>query len=68
MADELGPDTAGCRAAVAERYVGQSIFTEAESMEELKVNIKDAVLCHFEEGSLLKVIRLHYVKDEVMSL
>jgi hypothetical protein len=50
------------------RSLGQSIFTEAESMEELKVNIKDAVLCHFEEDSLPKVIRLHYVKDEVMSL
>jgi hypothetical protein len=37
-------------------------------MEELKVNIKDAVLCHFEEDSLPKVIRLHYVKDEVMAL
>jgi hypothetical protein len=49
------------------RSLGQSIFTEAESMEELKVNIKDAVLCHFEEDSLPKVIRLHYVKDEVMS-
>jgi len=50
------------------RSLGQSIFTEAESMEELKINIKDAVLCHFEEDSLPKVIRLHYVKDEVMSL
>ena len=50
------------------RSLGQSIFTEAESMEELKVNIKDAVLCHFEEDSLPKVIRLHYVKDEVMAL
>jgi len=50
------------------RSLGQSIFTEAESMEELKVNIKDAILCHFEEDSLPKVIRLHYVKDEVMSL
>jgi len=49
------------------RSLGQSIFTEAESMEELKVNIKDAVLCHFEEDSLPKVIRLHYVKEEVMS-
>ena len=50
------------------RSLGQSIFTEAESMEELKINIKDAVLCHFEEDSLPKIIRLHYVKDEVMSL
>ncbi len=50
------------------RSLGQSIFTEAESMEGLKVNIKDAVFCHFEEDSLPKVIRLHYIKDEVMSL
>jgi len=51
------------------RALGEAIFTEAESMEELRHNIRDAVLCHFEdESGRPKVVRLHYVRDEVMAL
>ncbi len=51
------------------RALGEAIFTEAESMEELRHNIRDAVLCHFEdEAGRPKVVRLHYVRDEVMAL
>ncbi len=51
------------------RALGEAIFTEAESMEELRHNIRDAVLCHFEdEAARPKVVRLHYVRDEVMAL
>jgi len=35
------------------KALGYSIYTEAETMEELKSNIKDAALCHFEEGKPL---------------
>jgi len=45
-----------------------SIFTEAETIEELKPAVRDAVQCHFEEKSLPKLIRLHFVKDEVITL
>ncbi len=44
------------------------IFTEADTFEDLRLNIKEAVLCHFEDHQLPKIIRLHYVKDEVLSL
>jgi hypothetical protein len=47
--------------------LGYSIFTEAETMPELKLMIRDAVRCHFEEDSRPKVIRLHLVRDEVIS-
>ncbi len=30
------------------RAIGQSIFTEAETIKELKENIKEALLCHFD--------------------
>jgi hypothetical protein len=30
------------------RALGHSIFTEGETVEELKENIKEAVHCHFE--------------------
>lgn len=50
------------------RALGESIFTDADTLEELRNNIKDAVSCHFEEGSAPRVIRLHVVKEEVFAL
>jgi len=50
------------------RALDYSIFTDAETMEDLKVNVKEAVQCHFEEDEMPKVVRLHFVKDEVMSI
>jgi hypothetical protein len=37
--------------------LGQSIFTQAETMDELKAMVRDAVRCHFDEGSRPAVIR-----------
>jgi len=48
------------------RALGESIFTEGETMEEVKVNIKEAVDCHFDDGKKPKLIRLHMVKEEVI--
>lgn len=48
------------------RGIGESIFTEADTMTELKELIKDAVHCHFEPENMPNVIRLHVVRDEVM--
>ncbi len=48
--------------------LNQGIFTQADSVEELKIMIKDAVLCHFDEGTEPKMIHLHFIKDEVMAL
>ena len=50
------------------RALGTSIFTEAESIEELHANVRDAVQCHFDEGKASRVIRLHFVRDEVIAL
>jgi len=49
------------------RALGYSIFTQADSMDELKLNLREAVRCHFDEGKAPPVIRLHMVKDEVIS-
>jgi hypothetical protein len=48
------------------RALGHSIFTQAESMEDLRTQVRDAVRCHFDEGARPAVIRLHLVKDEVI--
>jgi len=49
------------------RALGHSIFTQADTLEELKKMIRDAVSCHFTDGEKPSVIRLHLVKDEVIS-
>jgi predicted RNase H-like HicB family nuclease len=44
------------------------IFTEAETLEELKEKIKDALKCHFEnEKDIPKIIYLHIVKEEIVA-
>jgi len=49
------------------RAVGESIFTEAATMAELQARVRDAVRCHFETGTMPKLIRLHFVRDEVIA-
>jgi len=48
------------------KALGYSIYTQAETVEELKTMIQDAVRCHFEESRRPRVIRLHWVRDEVI--
>jgi len=49
------------------KALGASIFTEAESLEQLRQQVRDAVKCHFEKGQGPKVIRLHFVHEEVIA-
>jgi hypothetical protein len=48
------------------KAIGHSIYTESETYESLKTNIIDAVHCHFSDNAK-KLIRLHYVKDEIIA-
>lgn len=50
------------------RAVGESVFTEADDMAQLHAKIRDAVRCHFEEGKVPKLIRLHFVRDELIAV
>lgn len=49
------------------RALGESIFTEADTEAELRIAVQDAVHCHFDEGMSPKVIRLHFVRDELLA-
>ena len=49
------------------RALGEPIFTQAETTDELHARVRDAVHCHFDEGSAPKLIRLHFVRDEVIA-
>lgn len=48
--------------------LGYSIFTEAETVEQLRAEVLDAVRCHFDEAERPRVARLHFVRDEVLSV
>ncbi|MCP1383911.1 MULTISPECIES: type II toxin-antitoxin system HicB family antitoxin [Runella] len=51
------------------RALGENIFTQGETMQELKEMIRDAIACHFDSPDLApKVIRLHFVKEEIFAL
>jgi hypothetical protein len=50
------------------RALGFSIFTEADTFEDLKKMVQDAVICHFDEVARPRVIRLHMVKEELLSV
>ena len=52
----------------ATEAISQSIFTAADTLKELDRMVRDAVVCHFDEGARPKMIRLHFVRDEVIAL
>lgn len=49
------------------RALGEPIFTQAETIEELRDSVRDAVRCHFDEAARPKLIRLHLVRDEIIA-
>ncbi|MDD5483757.1 MAG: 2-oxoisovalerate dehydrogenase [Kiritimatiellae bacterium] len=48
--------------------LGAGIHTEGDTQEELKTNIRDALECHFDAGEIPRIVRLHFVRDEVMAV
>ncbi|MBI4719574.1 MAG: 2-oxoisovalerate dehydrogenase [Planctomycetes bacterium] len=50
------------------RALGESIFTQADDLASLREMVRDAVRCHFpDEAARPKMIRLHFVSDEVIA-
>ena len=48
--------------------LGVGIHTQADTLEELRAMVKDAVHCYFDETMQSpKIIRLHFVRDEVLA-
>lgn len=50
------------------KALGYSIYTEADDVEQLHVNVRDAVACYFEPDEKPSIIRLHDVHDEVIAV
>lgn len=51
------------------RAVGASIFTQAETLDELRLMIKEAIDCHYDnEADKPKLVHLHVSHDEVFAV
>lgn len=49
------------------RAMGADIFTEADDLPGLHVQVRDAVHCHFDEGDRPSLIRLHITREEILA-
>ena len=49
------------------RALSHSIYTDADTIAELHDHVRDAISCHFEPAEKPAIIRLHFVRDEVIA-
>lgn len=50
------------------RALGESIFTEADTVAALEENVRDAIRCHFDEAAIPRVVRLHFTREQVIAV
>jgi hypothetical protein len=51
------------------RALGASIFSEADDLDTLQTELRDAVLCHYADDSERpRIIRLHFVRDRLLAV
>jgi hypothetical protein len=50
------------------KAVGHSIYTQCDEYIELYEALRDAVTCHFDTDEMPSLIRIHWVKDEVIAI
>lgn len=48
--------------------LGYAIHTQGDSLDEIRRRVKEAVDCYFDESMLQpRLIRLHFVRDDVLA-
>lgn len=50
------------------RALDAPIFTEADDLPKLEANVRDAVRCHFDNGDLPRMVRLHFTREQVIAV
>ncbi|MEE9140575.1 MAG: 2-oxoisovalerate dehydrogenase [Alphaproteobacteria bacterium] len=50
------------------RALDHPIFTEADTIDALHDRVRDAVRCHFPEGQAPALVRLHFVREELLPI
>ena len=49
------------------RAIEEAIFTQADTLEELRSMVRDAVQCHFDDADRPQLIRLQIVREEIIA-
>jgi len=49
------------------RCLNAAAFTEADALAEIPARVRDAVRCHFDDGQRPSLIRLHFVREEIIT-
>ena len=49
------------------RAIGPSIVTEADDLDGLRAEVRDAVRCHFDAAERPELIGLYFVRDEIIA-
>ena len=49
------------------RALGHSVYTEADTVDALREQVRDAVSVHFDEAERPSMIRLHFVREEMLA-
>jgi hypothetical protein len=55
------------RGGYTARALGEAIVTQADTVQGLHANVRDALRCHFDDGAAPRMIRLHFARDEVIT-
>ncbi len=55
--------TEACEGGYDARALDYGIFTQGNDWSDLKLMVRDAVLCHFDKKDAPRVIRLHHVRQ-----
>jgi hypothetical protein len=50
------------------RAAGVDILTEADDLESLHAQVRDAVHCHFDDDKRPSIIRLHITREEMLAV
>lgn len=50
------------------KAAGFPIFTQGDTIEEVKKNILDAVRCHFEDKEIPSYVYVRFLKEELIAL
>ncbi|TYO93246.1 2-oxoisovalerate dehydrogenase [Desulfallas thermosapovorans] len=50
------------------RALGYSIFSESDTLDAIKEEIKDAVRCHFDDQEMPDMVKIHFIKEEILAI
>jgi len=50
------------------KALDDSIFTQGDTIDELKEMVRDAVICHFAQSACPDHIRLQFIREEVLAV